>query len=231
MMKALYIIPARGGSKGIPRKNIKLLAGIPLIAYSIKLAKEIADVDDICISTDDVEISKVSEDWGVPVRFLRPENLATDRAASYDVFIHAIDYYLKLGKHYDALVILQPTSPLRTVQQVKDAINQYEDSLDMVVSVKETASNPYYVLFEENTEGFLVKSKPGNFIRRQDCPPVYEYNGAIYIINIESLRRSHISQFTKVRKFLMSDINSVDIDTPLDWSFTEFLLQNELVKL
>ncbi len=230
-MKALYIIPARGGSKGIPRKNIKLLAGIPLIAYSIKLAKEIADVDDICISTDDVEISKVSEDWGVPVRFLRPENLATDRAASYDVFIHAIDYYLKLGKHYDALVILQPTSPLRTVQQVKDAINQYEDSLDMVVSVKETASNPYYVLFEENTEGFLVKSKPGNFIRRQDCPPVYEYNGAIYIINIESLRRSHISQFTKVRKFLMSDINSVDIDTPLDWSFTEFLLQNELVKL
>jgi CMP-N,N'-diacetyllegionaminic acid synthase len=230
-MKALYIIPARGGSKGIPRKNIKLLAGIPLISYSINLAKELAAADDICISTDDGEIAKVAENLGTPTRFLRPESLATDHAASYDVFLHAIDYYEKLGKHYDVLVVLQPTSPLRTVKQVNDAINLYDSTFDMVVSVKETASNPYYVLFEENTEGFLSKSKPGNFVRRQDCPPVYEYNGAVYVINIESLKRKHISDFTRVKKILMSDFNSIDIDTPLDWIFAEFLLMNKIVTL
>jgi CMP-N,N'-diacetyllegionaminic acid synthase len=230
-MKALYIIPARGGSKGIPRKNIKLLAGIPLIAYSINLAKQFADTDDICISTDDAEIAKVAEDWGAPTKFLRPDSLATDEAASYDVFLHAIDYYEKLGKHYDVLVVLQPTSPLRTVEQVKGAINLFDATLDMIVSVKETASNPYYVLFEENMEGFLFKSKPGNFIRRQDCPPVYEYNGAVYVINIASIKQQHISHFTKVKKYLMSDLNSIDIDTPLDWMFAEYLLMNEIVEL
>jgi CMP-N,N'-diacetyllegionaminic acid synthase len=230
-MKILYIIPARGGSKGIPGKNIKLLSGIPLIAYAINIAKELAPIDDICVSTDDDEIAKVAADFGVPPVFLRPHYLATDHASSYDVFIHAINFYENLGRNYDAIVVLQPTSPLRTLQHVKDAINIYNEKFDMIVSVKETSSNPYYVLFEENLEGFLYKSKNGNFTRRQDCPKVYEYNGAIYVINVDSLKKKQIFEFTKIRKYLMNEYHSIDIDNHLDWILAEFLLNNKIVTL
>ena len=111
----------------------------------------------------------------------------------------------------------------------KEAIDLYlTDNFDMVVSVKEAKSNPYFSLFEESVEGFLTQSKSGNYSRRQDCPKVYEYNGAIYIINVESLKKSRMNKFSRIKKYIMSDEASFDIDTPFDWKIVEMILRSKL---
>lgn len=197
-MNILVIIPARGGSKGIPGKNIKLLGGKPLIYYAIDVARAIVDDTHICVSTDDDQIIRVVEQYGLSVPFIRPTELATDTAGSYGVLLHALSFYESKGEHFDAVVLLQVTSPFRTVNHVREALNLYNKDLDMVVSVKETDSNPYYLCFEEDTEGMLHISKgDGHYTRRQDCPPVYEYNGAIYIINPERMKAMPLNKFKR----------------------------------
>lgn len=223
-MRYLAIIPARGGSKGIPKKNIKLLNGKPLIQYTIEAAQKIFKDNDICISTDSKEIKEVVEETGLKVPFLRPDYLSTDTAGTYEVLLHAVDFYEKQGKEYDAVVLLQPTSPLRKTYHIKEALNLFSPDIDMVVSVKQTKSNPYYVLFEEDKEGFLKKSKTGNFTRRQNCPKVWEYNGAIYVINVTSLKKNPIHKFLNNKKYVMEEISSIDIDSELDWIIAEHLL-------
>jgi N-acylneuraminate cytidylyltransferase len=222
-MNILYIIPARGGSKGIPGKNIKMLGGKPLICHSIEIARQLAKDEDICVTTDDSLIIAEVEKMGLHVPFVRPAELATDTAGSYEVILHALHFFEKQGKVYDAIVLLQPTSPFRKPEFVKEAIALYNNSIDQVVSVVETKSNPYYILFEEDSNGFLQKSKQGNFTRRQDCPKVYEYNGSIYVMNVNSLKKKNIGQFNKVVKYVMEAKWSIDLDTPLDWEFAEFL--------
>lgn len=224
-MKPLIIIPARGGSKGVPKKNIKLLNGKPLINYAIDAARAVFEDIIICVSTDSKEIKEVVEKTtGLKVPFLRPSNLATDKAGSYEVLLHAIDFYEKQGYFADTLILMQPTSPFRTSTHINEAIKLYSSDIDMVVSVKETKSNPYYVLFEENENGFLSKSKESDFTRRQDCPQVWELNGALYIINIESLKKGKIDTFKKTIKYIMSERDSMDIDTMLDWKLCESIL-------
>jgi N-acylneuraminate cytidylyltransferase len=220
----LYLIPARGGSKGIPHKNIKPLNGKSLILYSVEVARQLAEDADICVTTDDDSIIRVVEEAGLKVPFKRPAELATDTSGSYEVILHALDFYVQKGIEFDVVVLMQPTSPFRTAQHVKEAMALYDDSLDMVVSVSESAANPYYSLFEENENGFLDKSKKGSFTRRQDCPKVYEFNGAIYVMNVKSLRETSISKFTKIKKYEMPRELSIDLDTPLDWMFAEFLM-------
>lgn len=223
-MRYLVVIPARGGSKGIPHKNIKPLAGKPLIYYTIDIARSIVPEQDICVSTDDLGIIQCVEKYGLKVPFVRPAELATDTAGTYEVLLHALDFYERQGGHYDAIVLLQSTSPFRTADQVKDAINLYTPEVDMVVSVKECAANPYYCVFEEDDEGFLHVCKgDGKIYRRQDAPKVYEYNGAIYIINTESLKKMHMHQFSKRIKYLMDDVSSFDLDTMNDWKFAELI--------
>jgi len=222
-VKPLVIIPARGGSKGVPRKNIKLLSGKPLIHYTIEAAQEVFDNVNICVSTDDEEIKSTAEKKGLFVPFLRPNELASDTAGSYEVLLHAVEYYEKQGYFADTLILLQATSPFRSAQQIKEAIKLYSNEIDMVVSVKETKSNPYYILFEEDQNGYLKKSKEASFTRRQDCPKVWELNGAIYIINVASLKSKLISEFTKVIKYEMDEYSSHDIDTPFDWQVAEYL--------
>ncbi|WP_348823513.1 acylneuraminate cytidylyltransferase family protein [Flavobacterium aestuarii] len=229
VIKFLAVIPARAGSKGLPGKNSKLLNGVPLIFYSIDIARTILEDDDICISSNDLGlIDIVQKQKKITVPFVRPEDLATDEAGTHEVILHAIDYYENIGKSYDAIILLQPTSPLRTEENLKKAIDLYmNDDLDMVVSVKETKSNPYFTLFEENSEGYLNQSKISNYTRRQDCPKVYEYNGAIYVINVNSLKKSKMAQFSKIKKYIMSEEHSIDIDTPLDWKIAEMVLNSK----
>jgi CMP-N,N'-diacetyllegionaminic acid synthase len=223
-MKPLVIIPARGGSKGVPRKNIKMLGGKPLISYTLDAAKQVISKDLICVSTEDHEIKEVVESLGFKVPFLRPENLATDTAGTYEVLLHAIEFYKKQGYDVDVLILLQATSPFRTSTHIQEALSLYDESCDMVVSVKETNANPYYTLREENQEGWLVKSKDGAFTRRQDCPKVYELNGAIYIINVNSLMKMPLNKFSKVRKYEMNELSSLDIDSELDWDFASYIV-------
>ena len=223
-MKILVVIPARGGSKGIPRKNIKPFAGKPLIYYTIDTARAIVPDEDICVSTDDDEIIQVVEDYGLNVPFKRPAELATDTAGTYEVLIHAIDYYEKQGKQFDVVLLLQNTSPFRTVEHVKEALALYNPEVDMVVSVKECLANPYYCVFEENQEGYLHICKgDGTIYRRQDAPKVYEYNGAVYVINVDSLKKQHMHQFSKRVKYVMDERSSFDLDTMNDWMIAESL--------
>ncbi|MCO4293112.1 acylneuraminate cytidylyltransferase family protein [Solitalea sp. MAHUQ-68] len=229
MSDTLFVLPARGGSKGIPLKNIKLLGDKPLIQWSIEVAKKLTIDEHICMTTDSPHIKEVVEQFGLRVPFLRPDALATDSSGTYEVLLHALSYYEGLGRHYKKIVLLQPTSPFRTKEQVEAAIELYADNLDMVVSVKESRDNPYYNLFEENLSGFLSKSKESQYVRRQDCPSVYAYNGAIYVINVDSLKAKPIHQFVKIKKYLMDDITSVDIDIPLDWEWAEFLIKRNLL--
>lgn len=227
-MKILVIIPARGGSKGIPRKNIKPFNGKPLIYYTIDCARAICDDEDICVSTDDVEIISVVEQYGLKVPFVRPAKLASDTAGTYEVLLHALNYYEQLGKHYDVVMLLQNTSPFRTVEHVKEALKLYTQDIDMVVSVKECPANPYYCVFEEDKNGFLHVCKgDGNICRRQDAPKVYEYNGAIYIMNAETLKNTHMHKMQKRVKYVMDDMSSFDLDTMTDWTIAELIIKEE----
>lgn len=218
-MKILYVIPARGGSKGIPRKNIKLLNGKPLICYSIDVARQLTQDGNICVSTDDDEIIKVVEDYGLKVPFKRPVHLSTDTASTNDVLLHAIDFYESNGVFYDVIVLFQPTSPFRKASQVKEALTLYNDELDMVVSVKESQSAA--VICSENEDGFLESSLNKSGLRRQDVLNYYEFNGAIYVINIERLKKVGLSGFTNRKKYVMDEFSSVDIDNELDWIIAE----------
>lgn len=230
--KILYIIPARGGSKGIPHKNIKELNGKPLIYYTLDVVKQLADCDNICVSTDSLEIKEKVEEYGIRVPFLRPSELATDTASTNDVLVHALEFYKNQGNHYDIVVLLQATSPFRRIQDVINAVKTYTEELDMVVSVKESSSNPYYNSYEESEDGYLHISKGDGLItRRQDAPPVWEYNGAIYVINPGSLLNKGLEHFTKIKKYVMDDIHSIDLDSIIDWNLAELILKNNLVNL
>lgn len=223
-MKILYVIPARGGSKGIPHKNIKLLNGKPLIYYSIDIARQMTSDDHICVSTDDDEIIDVVERYGLKVPFKRPEYLATDTATTNDVLLHAINFYETKGFFYDVVVLLQPTSPLRKISQVREALDLYSPDIDMIVSVKESHSAS--VLCAENVNGFLefCLNKEGQ--RRQVMPNYFEYNGAIYIINIASLKEYGLGYFTKKMKYVMNELESLDIDNPNDWFIAECIIKH-----
>ena len=228
-MNILVIIPARGGSKGIPHKNIKPLNGKPLIQYTIDVARQIVSDENICVSTDDKEIIQCVEDYGLKVPFVRPVELATDTAGTYEVLLHALDFYERHNKHYDVVLLLQNTSPFRTAEQVKDALVLYSSGVDMVVSVKECSANPYYCVFEENNEGFLHICKgDGNITRRQDAPKVYEYNGAIYVINSDSLKAMPLNKFSRRVKYVMDEQSSLDLDTMADWHHAEFIVKQQI---
>ena len=229
-MKPLVIIPARGGSKGIPHKNIKPLDGKPLIHYTIDVARQIVSDEDICVSTDDAGIIKCVENYGLKVPFVRPAELASDTAGTYEVLLHALDFYEQQGKQYDVVLLLQNTSPFRTAEQVKEALNIYTPDVDMVVSVNETKTNPYYNCVEEGPDGFLKKTLDSTMLtRRQDAPITYEYNGAIYVMNAEKLKTMHYGKFTKIVKYVMDELHSVDLDTMLDWKYAEFVIKEGLL--
>lgn len=219
----LFVIPARGGSKGLPGKNIKELCGKPLIAYSIDIARKFVDDKHICVSTDSKEIKNVVENYGLKVPFIRPDYLATDTATTNDVLIHAVNFFKNLDCNYKKLVLLQPTSPLRTIEDVMGAIKLYRDDIDMVVSVMK--SHAPAVLCKENEDGFVELVYNKNATGRQLLQDMYEFNGAIYVINIQSLIDKGIAGFTKKIKYVMSKEHSVDIDDIYDFYQVETIIK------
>ena len=229
-MKTLVVIPARGGSKGIPHKNIKPLNGKPLIYYSIDVARQFTSDENICVTTDDDEIIKVVEDYGLKVPFKRPDELATDHCGSNEVIQHAYQFYANQGILYDAIMLLQPTSPFRKIEFLKEALSLYDDTIDMVTSVKLSSCNPYYDGFEEDAEGLLRISKGnGTIERRQDAPNVWQQNGSIYVINPKSLMEKGMAHFSRIRKYAMSELYSVDIDNPFDWKIAELVINEKML--
>lgn len=227
-MIPLIIIPARGGSKGIPKKNIAPLNGRPLIDYTIKTALAVAPQSRIILSTDSEEIAAVAGQCGLEVPYRRPAALATDTAGSREVILDAMDWADHQGINYDAVVLLQPTSPLRIADDITGAMALYDDDTDMVVSVTEARSNPYYNCFEADGNGYLHVSKgDGLYTRRQDVPPAYEYNGAVYVINPRSIREMPMGAFPRRVPYVMPAERSVDIDAPIDMIIASHLLEEK----
>lgn len=224
----LYVITARGGSKGIPHKNIKPLGGKPLILYSVEIARQLAPDSLIAVSTDDPAIADIVRGAGLEVPYMRPAELATDTAGSREVIIDIMDYWRDtLHRPFDKVVLLQPTSPFRTVDDVRSCLELYSPDVDMVLSVMEASCNPYYNCFETGDDGCLHVSKgDGLYTRRQDVPKAWEQNGAVYVINPESLRRYPLGMMPRRLPFVMPRERSIDLDTPTDWLIAESIINN-----
>ncbi len=220
--KCLAIIPARGGSKGIPRKNVKDLGGKPLIAWTIEAALNADVFDRIIVSTDDEEIAAVAKKWGAEVPFMRPANLATDTASGLAPVLHALDTL----PGYDYVMLLQPTSPLRSVEDIRNSLKFFSaHGGKCCVSVSEAASHPTHC-FTLGTDEALVPVMPAlkADTRRQDLPKVYCLNGAIYIADTSWLVESKKFLTPITKAYEMPAERSIDIDTDLDFKIAEFLL-------
>lgn len=223
--KVLGIIPARKGSKGLPKKNIKPFAGKELILWSIEAAISSNSIDKTIVSTDCKEIAALSNDNGADVPFIRPIELSSDKSKSIDVVLHAIDH----TEIYDYVILLQPTSPLRTSKHIDEAFNEMLDrDLKSCVSISITKSNPYLMYnMDSNSTISSVRSHQDQYSRRQDYPEFYELNGAIYIAQVDWLKKnkSFISEDTF--GYIMSQNQSYDIDTLDDF----LLAEKEKIKL
>lgn len=229
-MNDLVVIPARAGSVGVKGKNKRLLHGKPLIEYTVEYARQHFNDNQICVSTDDHEIIDMLEKAGLSIPFVRPAKLADSIATSENVLKHAVEFYQSERRMLvNRVIMMQPTSPFRHYNHIKEMLDLYYDGIDMVVSGCLSQSNPYYTLFEYTDAGYLKKSKNGNFTRRQDCPPIFEYNGAIYLINVKSLFSKGFGDFDKIVPYNMESIYSADIDTEIDFQWCEFLLEKGLI--
>ncbi len=227
--KFLAIIPARGGSKGIPNKNVIDICGKPLIAYTIEAGKESKYIDEIVVSTDSKNIKEVAEQCGASVPFLRPEELSNDTAKSIDVVLHAIDFYKNNNMNFDYIILLQPTSPLRTFEEVDKAIEKlinYEGK--SLVSVCEADENPVLMRTIQEQKLREVISFEGKNLRRQDLPTFYIFNGALYINSVDMLTNDKKFVDENTIPYVMDKERSVDIDTMLDARLVEVIIKENM---
>lgn len=225
----LALITARGGSKGLPGKNIKPLNGFPLIYYSIEAAikSKYIDKNNIFCTTDSDEIANVALQYNCRV-IKRPYHLSDDKATSISVVLHALDYLKsELQKEFDYLLLLQPTSPLRTVQHIDEAIElAINKNADSVISVFEAKYPPYHMKLI-NEQGILTDFIKHNYSRRQDMPVVYSVNGAIYITKTNVLKNDKNFYGKNSFPYLMSWLESIDIDDINDFKLAEFLIKKK----
>lgn len=225
--EVLYIIPARGGSKSIPGKNIKPLAGKPLLGYSLEAALALAPAERVILTTDSEEIAAVGRQFGPIVPHMRPAELATDTAGSREVMLDAMAEARRRGIRFDVVVLLQPTSPMRTPDDIRRTLAAWSPDVDMAVTVAPAPCNPYYDCFETDPEGFLRVSKgSGLLTRRQMAPPAWQFNGAVYAITPSALEARALGEMTRRRPVEMPRERSLDLDTPLDWKICEYILSH-----
>lgn len=226
-MRVLALIPARGGSKGIPGKNIRKLNGIPLIGHTIRAAKKVSRISHIVVSTDSPEIAQVAGKYGADVPFIRPDYLASDQASVIDVVIHAIEYFEKKGIYYSELVLLQPTSPLRDELDINNSLDIYlEKECDSVISVCKAQAHPFlYKTIDSNgrLQDFIPQAD--KHMRRQDMPVAYQLNGAIYISSVQLLKKQRNFYGRVTFPYEMDIIKSIDIDTELDFKLAELIIK------
>lgn len=226
-MKNLAIIPARSGSKGLKNKNIKLLNGKPLLAYSIDVAKDSNLFDEIMVSTDSAEYADIAREFGANVPFLRSSDLSDDISSTWDVVKDVIYRYKSLGVEFDTVTLLQPTSPLRTSNDLTEGyLIMIEKNANFVVSVCETDHSPLLANTlpdNHSMEGF-IKPEVAK-LPRQKIPTFYRINGAIYIVKVNYLLNTSDIYSDKCFAYIMKKENSIDIDDLLDFSIAEVLIK------
>lgn len=235
-MNILAIIQARGGSKGIPGKNIKPLCGKPLIAWTIEAAKKAKTVTRVIISTDDKKIAEVAKKYGAEVPFLRPPEFATDGAKSIGLLEHALNFLKeKEGYIADAVVQLKPTNPLRTAETINTCVELYKASpgIDAVITVVKAPVHPLkcWKFDGEFVAPFVPESvfgiKEASKTPRQKLPEAYGNNSCVHVINPKTILEKHSSIGTKVKGVVLSREESINIDDPLDFEIAEILMRKK----
>lgn len=227
-LNTLGIITARSGSKGINDKNIRLLDGKPLIAYTIESALKSTNINEVMVSTDSEKYAEIAKTYGAKVPFLRSQDNAADAARSIDVLFEVLDQYKKLGICYDTVILLQPTSPLRTVENIDNAFRLfYEKNADSVVSVCECEHSPLLsnILKEDLSLSGFIKSADN--CRRQSMKKYYRVNGAIYISKENVLREIQSFYGRNSYAYIMEQRESIDIDTEMDFEYAEFIMKRK----
>lgn len=225
-MNLLAIIPARGGSKGVPGKNIKLYKGKPLLYYTMDAVVKIDEITTVCVSTDDSDIRAIANQYNDQefAPFLRPEQLATDKSPTLPLMIHALDYFEDQGNKYDAVLLFQPTVPFRSVDTILKAIQKFQATgADALITVRDVPHqyNPHWV-FEAQDNEFLkiATGDPELITRRQALPSAFYRDGSLYITKVEVLRKG--SLYGKNVTFLHNqDEPHFNIDTMEDWEMLE----------
>jgi CMP-N,N'-diacetyllegionaminic acid synthase len=228
MQGTLAVIPARGGSRGVPRKNLALVAGRPLIAYTIDAALRCQDLTRTMLSTDDPAIADAARTMGCDVPYLRPAELATDATPTVDVVLHALGWFEeKEGFQPRFLVVLQPTSPLRTADDIACALAMLdEDAVDAVVGVAVPSTHPQWAM-TVTQDGYLSRYLPQDSTptRRQDLAPAYAPNGAVFAIRREALLTERTLYPRRTVAYVMPPERSLDIDNPWDLHVADLLIR------
>lgn len=225
----LATICCRGGSKGVPGKNIKLLKGKPLIAYTIEAARASHLIDHIIVSTDDFAIAEVAKQFGADVPFMRPSDLASDTSSKWPVFIHALEAYEKLtSEKVDFLVDLDVTVPLKTAEDIDGAIQlaMSDEGTDVVITGYEPERNPYFNMMELNADGYaeIVKKGSKPIVRRQDAPQVYSLTPAAYVVRKKALYEFEHWSKARCKIYPIPRERAIDIDAAIDFKIIEFLM-------
>jgi len=225
--RVLCVIPARGGSKGLPGKNTMLLAGKPLIAHTIGHALDSRYIDRTVVSTEDGEIAMIALENGAEVPFRRPAELAADESGTMDVLAHAVEEMESaLGCSFEVLVLLHATAPLRTPADIDNCIELlFVKGAGNVFSVTRAQKNPYFNMVETKPGGKVDLVKDGSFMTRQDAPPVYEMNSSIYVWRMDSFKKARSIFSGGSAVYEMPRERSVDIDDQLDFRTAEMLMK------
>ena len=229
-MKTYAFIFARGGSKGVPRKNIRPFAGKPLIVHTIELALRMPEIARIIVSTEDEEIAAVAREAGADVPFLRPAELAADNSPEWKSWQHAIHFVRdELGEDFDCFLSLPATSPLRSEEDVRALLARYRESgADLVMGVTPAASNPYFNMLRLNEDGsaeLVVRPEGGKVYRRQDAPEVFDMAPGAYVTSPDHVLASSGVLDGVLKTALIPAERAVDIDTMMDFEFAEFLFR------
>ena len=221
-MSTICTVCARGGSVGVPRKNIRDLHGKPLIAWTIEEALATPSIDAVYVSTDDDEIARIAEEFGAIVPFRRPAELATSSAAKVPVIQHLVEHVESLGVEVNRIVDLDPTSPLRSVEDIETAISLLDDATDAVITAYPSDKNPYFNMVERKDDDFVGLVVPSAAVSRQSAPKVYAMNASIYVWHRETLTKGLWGGRTRL--YEMPHERSVDIDSELDFKLVELLM-------
>jgi len=231
-MKTYAFIFARGGSKGVPGKNIKDMCGKPLIAYSIEIAKEIESIEKIFVSTEDEQIVAIAKEHGADI-IPRPHLLAKDDSPEWLAWQHAIKWLEEKGEIFDVFISLPTTSPLRNKKDITQCISSLDDKTDMVVGITEAAHSPWFNMAQQDSDGFLkvLMEKEKTYIRRQDTPKIYNMTTIAYVTRPEFIMTETGGFDGKVKGVEIPPERALDIDTELDFEIAEFLINKRLNEL
>jgi N,N'-diacetyl-8-epilegionaminate cytidylyltransferase len=228
-LKKYIFIFARGGSKSVPRKNIKELCGKPLIYYSIRLAQKLNNIEKIYVSTDDSDISRISENFGADI-IKRPYNLASDSSPEFSSWKHGVEYIGNNCSDSDIFISLPTTAPLRNIEDVNKCIGALNQNTDFVIGITKSNHSPYFNMVSKNKFGYLSLLNGNNesIRRRQDAPPIFNITTVAYVTRIGYIRKYDNIFEGKLKGVAIPEDRSIDIDSELDFEIAKFLMEKKI---